>query len=595
MICGVTGVRLEIPVTSVSKIKKESAAKGSQFMQVTLPAEKVPPFILQAYQATQAGDHEQAQILLNPVNIGHLATLSRNSDTYVSAMTVLGSTWRRLGRPMEAAQAFEEVRRVRPDAAVLHELTALYRETGQFGQALTVAEQAVKSWPRVPELQSLYAECLISLGRLEEGLAVLKQMIDSGQASAAVHNLYNWYLAYVPNMDRQGLYQAACAWAHRHTKSVTPLEPRTIEPETEHCLRIGYLSSDFRTHSVTYTFEPLLDGRDVQSFEVYGYGNVAHPDATTERLKGKFNCYRNVFGLDARAVAERIREDRIDILVSLAAHCSATNLLVLAHKPAPIQIDIGSLGSTGLAQVDYRVSDAGQDPPEVQAYYTEKLKTVAGGFIPYRPPQDAAPVGHLPMLTQGQVTFGCFANHLKINEEVVTCWADILRRIPRSRLLIKGSGGGDKQIKSLLTERFVAQGIASTRIRIEGWLSKQAHWDLYNQVDIALDTFPFNGGLTNIEALWMGVPTVTLAGDTFVSRTGLAILTQVGLPQMVAKSSPDMVAKAVALAHNPESLARVRANLRAAVAASPMCDVTRLARGLEGIYREVWAKLIIDK
>jgi predicted O-linked N-acetylglucosamine transferase (SPINDLY family) len=557
-------------------------------MTLSICQEGIQEVLVQAHTLALAGERERALGLLTVEALQTLDHLDPQSETANSSFLVLGSTWRRLGRFNEAAAVYERVRQARPSAAVYHELIALYRLLGRFSLALERSSEAMTQWPQYPEIQALHAECLLSLGIWDEAFRLFAEMVRGGHATAATQLLAAWYRSYLPETTRQDLLDAHRAWAERFAPAHLARSGQPLKPDTCARLRIGYLSPDFRTHSVVYTFEPLLDGRDRERFELVGYGCVAHPDETTDRLKAKFDHYRDVHGRSASEIADCIQADGIDILVTLAGHCSSLCLQTLAHKPAPIQVDIGSVCSLGLPQVDYRITDALQDPPESQAFYTEKLMYVPGGYFPYQAPRGAPDVGPLPALTAGAFTFGSFNNHLKINDDVVAVWSQVLKSVPRSRLLIKAGGGCDAGVAETLLQRFARHGIERRFIRIEGWLPKQEHWNLYNQVDLALDTFPYNGALTILEGLWMGVPTVSLIGDTYVSRTGLTVLSHVGLSSLVASSPEKMVAKAVALAHNREALAGLRAHLRRAVSDSPLCDALRLARGVEAAYQRMW-------
>ena len=551
-----------------------------------LTLETLPQALVQAQQIIEVPDlHRFINEIETLIESGQLVP---GSEGYLSSMVVTGSLCRRLGQLEQAALAYERLRDQQPNQAVYYELISVYRNLKRYGLALERAQEAMRRWPQCPELQMHQAECLISLGQWDEGLSQLRALIDSGRASSEIHLQALWYLSYQKDIQRADLLAAHRNWAQRHI----PLSGQGCEPAAmirdKSRLRIGYLSSDFHTHSVSYTFEPLLDGRDRERFEVIGYGRVVYPDETTRRLQQKFDHYRDVQGCTPEAIAAQIRADQIDILVTLAGHCSDVALHVMALRPAPIQVDIGSICSTGMDQIDYRVTDPIQDPPQSQAYYTEKLLYVPGGFVPYGPPAEAPAVGQLPASIHGHVTFGSFANHLKINNDVIAVWSEILKQTPGSRMLLKSPGAHDAGVNEMMMQAFEAEGIERHRIEMMGWLPRQEHWALYNQVDISLDTFPYNGGVTTLEALWMGVPTVTVAGETFVARTGEAILKQVGLSSMVAASPEQMVAKAVALAMNLSHLARLRTHLRSAVCASGLCDDRRLAAGLEEAYRRMW-------
>ncbi len=557
-------------------------------LTLSLCPEGIPPVLVQAYSLAMAREYESAQGLLTPELLRTLDRLDPQSEQAISSLFVLASTWRRLGAFNEAAAVHERIRVMRPTAAVYHELISLYRKARRFSLALERSTEAMAQWGGYTEIQSLHAECLLSLGFGEEAFRLFEVLVQEGNVTPVTQLRAAWYRSYLPHTTRQDLLDAHRAWGRRFAPAHWARTAHGKRSGVGRRLRVGYLSADFRTHSVTYTFEPLLDTHDRTQLELVGYGCVAHPDETTERLKGKFDLYRDVHGHTAVQMADCIRADDIDILVTLAGHCSSICLQTLAYKPAPVQVDIGSVCSVGLSQVDYRITDALQDPPESQRFYTEKLVHVPGGYLPYRVPQDAPEVVPLPAGSTGPFTFGSFANHLKINDDVVAAWSQILKSVPRSRLLIKMKGGCDEGVVETLYQRFEKHGIQRRFLRIVGWLAKQDHWKLYNEVDLALDTFPYNGALTVLEALWMGVPTVSVIGDTYVSRTALMIMTQVGLSSLVASNRERMVTKAIALAHNRESLAGLRANLRQALSASPLCDAQRQAHGVEAAYQRMW-------
>jgi predicted O-linked N-acetylglucosamine transferase (SPINDLY family) len=341
---------------------------------------------------------------------------------------------------------------------------------------------------------------------------------------------------------------------------------------------------------VAYTFESLLDNHDRDQVEVYAYANVAHPDEVTGRLRSKFDAYRDIRGLDDRQAAALVAEDRIDILVAMAGHSDSHRLTIFALKPAPVQVDLGSIGTTGLPQIDYRITDERLDPPETQPFYLEELVYVPDGFVCYRPPDFAPPVDPLPARASGSVTFGSFNNSLKINPQVVALWSEVLRRTPGARLLLKCRGGGDTEWVDRLRRAFAGHHVDPLRIEACGWQSPQEHLRLYGQVDVCLDPFPFNGCVSTLEALWMGVPVVTLAQDVYVSRVGSTILGRLGMDALVTTSPDAYVAAAVNLAGSLDVLDRVRRHLRARMAASPLCDGHRYAQQIEAAYRRMWRR-----
>jgi predicted O-linked N-acetylglucosamine transferase (SPINDLY family) len=340
---------------------------------------------------------------------------------------------------------------------------------------------------------------------------------------------------------------------------------------------------------VAYFFESLLDGHDRMVVEVYGYSQVTCPDQTTWRLQARFDAYHSICSLDDRAVADMIEADRIDILVDLAGHTGGNRLGVLALKPAPIQVTyLGYPDTTGMDQVDYRLTDSLSTPLLLQPYYTEQLVHLPQGYLCFRAPEFAPQVDPPPSLKNGYVTFGSFNDSCKVNGPLIALWAQILEANPGSKLLVKSRAGDDPPVRQLFLDQFQRAGILQERIVIEGQKPAIEYLRLYNQVDIALDTFPYNGTTTTCDALWMGVPVISRVGQHHASRVGLSILSHVGLGSLAVASSEEYVAKATALAGNPEDLENIRASMRPRMMASPFCHAKTFAQTVESAYRQMW-------
>jgi predicted O-linked N-acetylglucosamine transferase (SPINDLY family) len=322
---------------------------------------------------------------------------------------------------------------------------------------------------------------------------------------------------------------------------------------------------------------------------VYGYGNVAKPDNFTARFKTKFDHYRNIRGVSDEKVAGLIEEDKIDILVEIGGHVGDNRLPVLAYKPAPVQVDYGGFNTTGMQAVDYRLTDNLADLPESQKFYTEELVYLPGGLTCYAPPDFAPSVTALPALRKAHITFGVFNNNMKINPYTMSLWAEILKANSNSRLLMKLAVGNDQGMKDKYLGRFEQLGINRERVEICGWKAPVEHLKLYGEIDIALDSYPYNGGVTTLEGLWMGVPIVSLVGSSgFLSRVGLSILSRVGLESFAVLTPTEYVEKAVSLAENLETLAEIRASMRERMTAGVLCDAKTFARSVEAAYRKMW-------
>jgi predicted O-linked N-acetylglucosamine transferase (SPINDLY family) len=342
---------------------------------------------------------------------------------------------------------------------------------------------------------------------------------------------------------------------------------------------------------VSYFFAPVLESHDRERFEIFCYADVAQPDAVTERLQQASDGWLRVTGLRPDAVARRIREDRIDILVDLAGHTGDNPLMVLAHRPAPVQVSwLGYPNTTGMRAVDYRLADAVVEPPGLaDELSTETVVRLPHGFHCYEPPPGAPAAAPLPAPRQGHVTFGSFNDLKKTQPAVIRAWAEILNRVPGSRLLLKCSSFVDATTRDRYAKSFAEAGADPERVRmVPRVASTEEHLGLYGKIDIGLDPFPYNGTTTTCEALWMGVPVVTLRGDRHAGRVGASLLGRVGLGDWIADTKEGYVALAVSWASRRDELAALRRELRERVARSPLRDARGLTRAIEDAYRTMW-------
>ncbi|MEE8535198.1 MAG: hypothetical protein V3S45_04070, partial [Kiloniellales bacterium] len=319
------------------------------------------------------------------------------------------------------------------------------------------------------------------------------------------------------------------------------------------------------------------------------YANQAREDAVTERLRRHTRHWRSIIGLSDEAAAKLVRDDAIDILVDLSGHTRNHRLGLFASKPAPLQASwLGYFATTGLEAMDYILADRHVVPPGEEPLYSEKVLRLPDSYLCFSPPAFDIPVGPLPATASGGITFGCFNSLAKLTPEVVRLWAEILKAVPESRLLLKTRFLDRAQARDRYARLFAEQGVEEARLIFEGTSPRQALLERYDSVDIALDPFPFNGGTTSAEALWMGVPVVALGADRFAGRVGESILTTVGLSRLVARGEADYRALAVELASDLDALSKLRGELRGRLLASPLCDGPAFTRGLESAYRNIW-------
>ncbi len=469
-------------------------------------------------------------------------------------------------------------------------------EQGQIDEATDILAQAaqylVDTKALSPEdafLWKYFGIYLIFAGEMGQGVDLLQKMIKIVPWNDGLHSELLLNLHFLPHVDPKVIFEEHERWARIHASKTEAFLTYGNTPDPDRGLRVGYISPNFYCHPVAVFFESLLEGHNREKVEAYGYGNVANPDQTTERLKSKFVRYRDIRGLSDSEVARLIEDDRIDILVDLAGHVSGNCLGVMTYKPAPIAVTyLGYPNTTGMEQIDYRMTDRITNSSQQQQFYTEELTFLRGCFTCYKPPLTAPPLAALPAVKKGYVTFGSFNNNCKINPYIMSLWAQVLRANEGSRFLLRFAAGKNQETREHYLRQFEQFGVEPQRVYISGWENQFEHLQMYNQVDIVLDSYPWNGHATTCEALWMGVPVISLVGESHVSRFGLTILTCLDMQFFAASTSAEYVAKATALAQNLDALADIRASMRQRMTASILCDANAFARNVEEEYRKMW-------
>ena len=512
---------------------------------------------------------------------------------YFEAWLNLGAVLKELGLTEEATAACRETLRRRPDSAEAHNnLGNVLKEQGRLEEAQASFREAIRLQPDLAEPYMNLGGTLKDQGRLEEALSFCRKAMSMDPKSDSLFSNCFFYLHYDELCEPEAMFEEHRRWGERYRALAASAPEHTNDRSPERRLRVGYLSPDFRRHSVAFFVEPVLAAHHREAVEVYCYSNVVRPDAVTERIRATADCWREIRGLPDQQVAELIRRDGIDILVDLAGHTGGSRLKVFARKPAPVEISwCGYAATTGLAAIDYRLTDALTDPPgQTEHLYTEELVRLPVPFTCYRPPDDAPEVSDLPALATGAITFGCFSFLAKVTPRMIAAWSALLGKAPRARLVLKSAPLVDESTRRLVWERFRAQGVDPARVELLGPLGHQEHLEAYHRIDIALDTFPYHGTTTTCEALWMGVPVVVLAGKTHASRVGVSLMTSVGLEDWVASSFEDYVERAAGMARQPERLAGLRAGLRKRVASSPLTDAAAFSSHLEEAYRRMWRR-----
>ena len=495
------------------------------------------------------------------------------------------------GRPAKAADQYRRYLKAHPgDADALGNLGACCFHLGELAAAASSYREALKRQPNPGWMDGL-AATLCRQGKLSEALEMHREAIQRCPESTRYRSNRLLTLNYLPDISAQELLKEHGFWRQLSPGTADPAHEFGNPPDPGRRLRIGYVSADFRTHSVAYFLEPLFGNHDAAQVETYAYACAPHRDEITERLCAKVHHWRDIASLDDPAAFARIQDDAIDILVDLSGHTAGNRLPLFRAKPAPIQITyLGYPATTGVDAMDYRLTDGLADPPGHETHYSEELVRVPGCFLCYRPPPHSPPVAPPPAVANAShLTFGSFNNQAKINEKVIALWSRLLHSVPDSRLLLKNPSLSDRATADYCRTRFAEHAIDTERLELHGLAAtSEAHLDTYRRLDIALDTFPYNGATTTCEALWMGVPVITLAGHTHAGRVGVSLLTSVGLNDLVGEDPEDYLARAAALAENPARLAQLRQSLRDTMCASCLCDGAAFARKIEAAYRDVW-------
>lgn len=541
----------------------------------------------------------------------------------------LGCAIEAMGKLEEAMACYRRASELDPTLAdPLYNLGNAHRQRGELDAAIDCIERALRleggraDWKanlgdllvqklRLDEALGHYEGAIAidgKLGRAYQGRAGVLQLMGKAQAAeadllramdlepkdAAAHSA--WLLCLHYTRGDRSLLDEHKQWARQHAHGLARQAARAPhERRPERRMNIGYVSPDFKRHSVADFFLPVLEAHDRKGFKTFCYSNNPFPDATTKKIAETAEAWREISRVQDEWVADRVRADRIDILVDLAGHTAGGRPLLFARKLAPVQATwIGYPDTTGLGAMDYRISDAVADPEGASdSWNVEKLVRLPGGFLCYRPPAEAPQPDEAPVLRSGRVTFGSFGNLAKLTPAMVELWARLLRSVPNSNLMIKSFGLASEPVRRELVERFVAHGIASERLElVEPKKDLAGHLAQYGRVDVGLDLFPYNGAATTCEALWMGVPVITLSGGAHVSRVGASLLTSAGLPELIATSPEDYLQKAAALARDTGRLSALRGSMRERLRGTALLDAPRAARALENAYREMWERWV---
>ncbi len=529
--------------------------------------------------------------------VAALSNAVAHDPDYDEALINLGVAHYMRGEGALATEVYRKVLARHPDNGFArYSLGVALLEDQQLSEAEAEIRRALALDPANAMALNTLGVLLLEQHLVTEARKVMRDAADVNTRSAPIfYSNYAFASLYEPDLSNDEIFAIHKEYARRFSTAEPDREkPHTNDRDPRRRLRVAYLSPDFRAHSVSYFFEALLEKHDRGKFEICLYSDTSRADVITESMRKGADLWVESAGLTNDAFAQRLRDDGIDILVNLGGHTSGNRLPVCALKPAPVQIEyLGYPETSGVPAMDYRITDGRADPVgEAERWCTEQIVRLPHCFHLYRPSGKAIPPAPAPHLEKGYVTFASFNVLPKVTEPAIAAWAAILNAVPKSRFYIKCKQMRDGRVRARVLADFARHGIDPGRIEMTAFVpSVQEHLGKYAGVDLALDTFPYNGTTTTCEALYMGVPVLTLAGDNHRGRVGLSLLTAVGIAdEFVASSAEDYVARAIAFGKNPARLAEIRAALRPAMERSALRDEVGFTRTLEDAYRALWGR-----
>lgn len=531
-------------------------------------------------------------------NLGRLsdATASfaqafRIKPEFAEAHCNLGNALADLGHLSEAEASYRQALRIRPDFVEAHNnLGNVLTDLGRLSEAEVSYRRALQISPNMAAAHCNLGSILQDLGNLEDAVASYRRALEISPDFPKARSNLLFIHNYLSDQAGDALLAEARRFGDFATRHTRPYSEWGNVPDPGRRLRVGFVSGDFRRHPVGYFVEGMLTALARNSagrLDPIAYFNHACADSTTERIKSCCQGWRSVVGLSDASLARTIRDDGIDVLIDLSGHTAHNRLLTFAWKPAPVQASwLGYFATTGIAAMDYFIADPWNAPKHIESQFVERIWRLPEISVCFTPPDVEVEVAPLPALANGHITLGCFNKLTKMSDAVVAVWARILHTLPGSRLFLDVIN--ETTLRQSVVDRFASHGINAGRLILERAMSRAEVLAAYRRVDIALDPFPYPGGTTTVEALWMGVPVLTMEGESFLSRGGKSYLQNAGLLDWIAVNTDDYVARAISHARDLEQLADLREGLRPQVLASPVFDTSRFVHHFEAALRGMW-------
>jgi predicted O-linked N-acetylglucosamine transferase (SPINDLY family) len=501
---------------------------------------------------------------------------------YANAQCNLALILNILNRHADAIAPAKRAVELSPRSADAHQnLGFALMGSGELHAAVLSFEAALTIDPNHLHALTNLATAMLLNGGISEAVELYRRAVDLAPRDVRLHDDLVFFMQFDPRCDAAQIRVELRRWWERHGAPLPRPSSYANDRDTLRKLRIGYVSPHFRDHVVGFNVLPLLERHDRSQFEITLYSNHPERSKTAARFLAVADRWRDIVAMNDEQVAGQIRDDGIDILVDLALHMPGNRLPIFARQPAPLQISFAAYpASAGLETIQYRFTDGMLDPVSDDGLYLPS-------FWCYQPTGDEPAVNVSPALQSGVITFGCLSDSRKINDEVLRLWAQVMREVPASRLvLLLEKGHGTKRVIDVLAR----ESIDSSRVQWLPFTIRPSYLAYYHELDLMLDTLPYNAHTTALDAAWMGVPTVTLIGQSSVGRAGLSQLTNLGLTELAAKDAEEFVRIAVELANHRPRLAKLRASLRERMQKSPICDAAGIARAMETNYREIWRR-----
>jgi predicted O-linked N-acetylglucosamine transferase (SPINDLY family) len=519
----------------------------------------------------------------------HLRAGLKRNPSIADYHHYLGNALIEQGRLAEAEASLRQALALKPDfAEALGSLGAIMTQTNRTDAAIALLQKSLALNPKLAAAHQNLGAALYTQGRMNEAIVSLRTALSlDANCGDAYVNLAKC-LNFLPGGTGGLIAESSRRWGSLLRRPARHL-PFANDRRPDRVLRIGYVSGDFRVHAVAFFLEAVLASHDRGAVEITLYSNNPANDAMTDRLAGLCDRWRVITGVKDEDADALIRRDGIDILVDLSGHTFYERLKLFARKPAPVQCTwLGYYATTGLPEIDYIIADRIVVPPGDEGFYTEKPWRLPDSYLCFTIPAAAPEPNALPALANGHITFGSCNKALKTNNAVIALWSEVLHQVPGSRLVLRAAEFRHERVRTVITEKFAECGIAAERLTLLGNGQREDFLSTYHHFDIALDPFPYAGGTTTMEALWMGVPVVSMRGNRFSGRVSESIFATTGLGEFMAEDAASYRERAIGLARDLPRLAELRRRLRGIVAASPICDAARFTRNLEAAYREMW-------